>query len=31
MTAKQFVKDKNLRGVDLEADELQLEVADGMD
>jgi len=31
MTAKQFVKDKNLRGVDTEADELQVEVVDGMD
>lgn len=31
MTAKQFVKDKNLRGIDEEAAELQVEVGDGMD
>ena len=30
MTAKQFVKDKNLRGIEAEATELQLEVGDGM-
>lgn len=31
MTAKQFVKEKNLRSVDAEAAELQSEVDDGMD
>lgn len=31
MTAKQFVPDKNLRGVDTEAAELQLEASDGLD
>lgn len=31
MTGKQFVKDKNLLGVDSEAGEMRLEVGDGMD
>lgn len=31
MTAKQFVKDRNLRAVEEEVAELQLEVSDGMD
>jgi len=31
MTAKLFVKDKNLRGVEAEATELQLEAGDGLD
>jgi len=31
MTAKSFVKDENLRGVDAEAAELQLEACDGLD
>lgn len=31
MTTKAFVKDRNLRGVELEVDELRLEVCDGLD
>lgn len=31
MTTKQFLKDKNLRGIEAEAAELQLEVTDGLD